>query len=305
MNRGIAWLVAGAVAAALAPEPVQLAFAILGIGVVGMAHGAGDLAIVEPVRRRTFLAAYGLVSLATLLWWTADPAVALPAFLVASAVHFGMEDAPGGSFAERAARGIALIAAPATIHVASYASLLRTAGGPSSIMPTYAPLLAVAGGLTAAGLMALAWRRGDLRLGGGMAAVLLLPPLVGFTLGFLILHALPQTAERRDRLGFSSTSDYLRKVAPVFVGALALAIAVAALLLRFDPSGVRGLFAGIAALAVPHLLVTPWFEQQGFLAKETAHGKFDEDNKPYSKRIAVPFYDQGEPSKALADRAHR
>jgi len=35
------------------------------------------------------------------------------------------------------------------------------------------------------------------------------------------------------------------------------------LLSRFDPSGVRGLFAGIAALAMPHLLVTPFFEQRG------------------------------------------
>ncbi|MBB3472927.1 Brp/Blh family beta-carotene 15,15'-dioxygenase [Sphingomonas sp. BK345] len=305
MNRGIAWLVAGAVAAALAPEPVQLAFAILGIGVVGMVHGAGDLAIVEPVRRRTFLAAYGLVSLATLLWWTADPAVALPAFLVASAVHFGMEDAPKGSFAERIARGTALVAAPATIHLSSYTALLRTAGGPSSNMPTYAPLLALAGGVAAAGLLALAWLRRDLRLRAGVGAALLLPPLVGFTFSFLILHALPQTAERRDRLGFSSTSKYLRKVAPIFVGALALAIAVAALLLRFDPSGVRGLFAGIAALAVPHLLVTPWFERQGFLAREAAHGKFEQDDNRYSKRMKMALYDQGAPSTTPADRAHR
>jgi hypothetical protein len=39
---------------------------------------------------------------------------------------------------------------------------------------------------------------------------------------------------------------------------------IAVLLLRFDPSGVRGLFAGIAALAVPHLFVTPWFERRTF-----------------------------------------
>jgi hypothetical protein len=87
-----------------------------------------------------------------------------------------------------------------------------------------------------------------------------MPPLVGFTLGFLVLHALPQTVERRDRLGFADTPSYLRAVFPIFGGAVLLAGVVAALLLHFDPSGVRGLFAGIAALAVPHLLVTPWFE---------------------------------------------
>jgi hypothetical protein len=46
----------------------------------------------------------------------------------------------------------------------------------------------------------------------------------------------------------------------VFGSAIVLAATVVTLLLHFDPSGVRGLFAGIAALAVPHLLVTPWFE---------------------------------------------
>ena len=255
-------MVAGAVMTAPAPLPAQLAFAIFGIGVVGMVHGAGDLAVVDPARRPAFLAAYGLVSLVTLLWWTADPAVALPAFLIASAVHFGMEDAPSGSLPERIARGVALIAAPATLHLSGYAELLRTAGGPASIVADYSPTLAAAGGLAGVGLLTVAWHRGDLRLGGGSVALLLMPPLVGFTLGFLILHAMPQTAERRVRLGFPKTLSYLRAVFPVFAGAVLLAGVVAALLLHFDSSGVRGLFAGIAALAVPHLLVTPWFERR-------------------------------------------
>lgn len=260
MNRGIALLMAGAVAAAPTSLPAQLAFAILGMGVVGMVHGAGDLAVVEPARRPLFLAAYGVVSLVTLLWWTTDPAIALPAFLIASAVHFGMEDAPDGALSERIARGVALIAGPATLHAAGYAALLRTAGGSSSLLATYTPILAAAGGAAVVLLLILAWQRRDLRLAGGVAALLVLPPLVGFTLGFLILHAMPQTVERRDRLGYADTMSYLRAVAPVFGGAVLLAAVVAGLLLHFDPSGVRGLFAGIAALAVPHLLVTPWFE---------------------------------------------
>jgi beta-carotene 15,15'-dioxygenase len=267
VNRGIALLIVAAVAATPAPLAVHLAFALVGIGVVGMLHGAGDLAVVEPVRRPAFLIGYGLVSLVTLAWWTADPAIALPAFLAASAVHFGIEDAPDGSLAERMARGVALIAAPATLHLSGYAALLRTAGGPSSMVANHTPLLAVLGGVSAALLLVLAGRRRDPRLAGGVAALLLLPPLIGFTLGFLVLHALPQTIERRDRLGCPSTRAYLRAVAPVFAGAVVIAGVVAALLLHFDPSGVRGLFAGIAALAVPHLLVTPWFEGRAETAR--------------------------------------
>lgn len=56
------------------------------------------------------------------------------------------------------------------------------------------------------------------------------------------------------------TLNYLKTVMPIFVAAVLLAGLLAGLLLQFDPSGVRSLFAGIAAFAVPHLLVTPWFE---------------------------------------------
>nr|WP_246346612.1 Brp/Blh family beta-carotene 15,15'-dioxygenase [Sphingomonas endophytica] len=253
--------------------PVQLAFAILGIGVVGMAHGAGDLAVVAPARRRMFLIVYALVSVTTLLWWTMDPAVALPAFLVASAVHFGIEDGAGDQPIERIARGVVLVAGPATFYAPAYAVLLRTAGGASSTLPSYTPFVAMAGGAAGAVLLALAWQRRDRHLAGGVAALLLMPPLIGFTLGFLILHALPQTTERRDRLGFADTTSYLRAVAPVFGGAILLAALVVALLLRFDTSGVRGLFAGIAALAVPHLLVTPWFEGNAIRRRPAAEAR--------------------------------
>ena len=260
MKRGIALLVVGGALTAPAALPVQLAFAILGIGVVGMVHGAGDLAVVPKERWPLFLAAYALVSLVTLLWWINDPAIALPAFLLASAFHFGIEDARDGAPAERFARGSALILAPAALHTGSYAGLLRLAGGSASTLAALTPLLAIIGGLAGTALLLLAWHRRDMRLAVSIGALLLLPPLIGFTIGFLVLHALPQTAERRDFLGCSSTLDYLKTVMPIFVAAVLLAGLVAGLLLRFDPSGVRGLFAGIAALAVPHLLVTPWFE---------------------------------------------
>lgn len=260
MNRGIALLVVGGAFAASAALPVQLAFAILGIGVVGMLHGAGDLAVVPKGRWPLFLAAYSLVSLSTLVWWINDPAIALPAFLLASAIHFGIEDARDGTAAERLARGAALILAPAAMHSTNYASLLDLAGGSASTLAALTPILAIIGGLAGTALLLLAGRRRDLHLALGTGALLLLPPLIGFTIGFLVLHALPQTKERRDRLGCNSTMVYLKTVMPIFVAAVLLAGVAAGLLLQFDPSGVRGLFAGIAALAVPHLLVTPWFE---------------------------------------------
>lgn len=251
-------LLGAAAVASFGALTVQLAFAAVAIGVVGMAHGASDLAIVTPSRRLPFVALYGLVGAICLCWWIADPAIALPAFLIVSAVHFGVEDAPADRLGERIARGISLIATPATLHIAGLGDILHLGGMAATLAPATAGAMAVPGAIAAAFLLITATRRHDPRLLAGTAALLLLPPLVGFSLGFLILHAVPQTVERRIRLGCTTIGGYLRATAPVLVAAILLVAMTGLLLLRFDPSGVRPLFAGIAALAVPHLLVTPW-----------------------------------------------
>lgn len=260
----IGWgaLLAVAAAAAFGGLAIQLAFAVVAIGVVGMAHGASDLAIVAPARRASFITMYGLVGATCLWWWVADPAIALPAFVIASAVHFGLEDAPQDRPLERIARGISLVATPATLHLAALAGILRLAGTTSAM--AMATTMAVTGGAAATWLLACAIRRRDGRLLTGTVALLVLPPLIGFSARFLMLHAVPQTAERRIRLGCATTAAYLRATAPVVGAALVLVALAGGLLLRWDPSGVRPLFAGIAALAVPHLVVTPWFEHAAY-----------------------------------------
>ncbi|RYY15554.1 MAG: hypothetical protein EON55_06115 [Alphaproteobacteria bacterium] len=256
-------LLGAAVIAAFAPLTVQLGFAVIAVGLIGLAHGASDLAVVDRDRRPAFLRLYGLITAICLVWWIAAPAVALPAFLLASAVHFGVEDAPVDRPIERIARGTSLVATPATLHMTVLAGLLHLGGLPDDAAHATSVLLAVAGGLAAAGLLAWGIVRHDRRLLFGTAVLLLLPPLVGFSLGFLILHAVPQTVERRARLGYATIAAYLRATAPVLLAAVILVAGVASLILHWDPTGVRSLFAGIAALAMPHLLVTPWFEKPG------------------------------------------
>jgi len=253
-------LAAASAAAACAPPALQLAFAIVAIGIVGMAHGASDLAIVPPARRPGFVAAYLLVLGACLLWWAWRPAMALPLFMAASALHFALEDAPGHPVWEQAARGIGMIALPATLHLPQYTAVLAAAGGPSGAWVPLAAMLGAAGGVLGAVLLGLAWRRRDPRLLGGVVALLALPPLVGFSVGFLVLHALPQTAARQAMLGCRGLTGYLRATGPVLLLAVVLAAAIGLWLLPADQTGIRPLFAAIAALAMPHLLVTPCFE---------------------------------------------
>jgi Brp/Blh family beta-carotene 15,15'-monooxygenase len=254
-------LLAATLPAAFGPIPVQLGFAGVTVGMVGLAHGASDLAIVKTDRRGAFLWAYVLVTLVCLAWWIAASAVALPAFLLASGLHFGLEDAPADRPLERLGRGISLVATPATLHIVALTNLLSLAGLPKDIAPALVEMLAIAGGAAAAGLVWRGIARADRRLIIGTVALLLLPPLIGFSLGFLILHALPQTTERRVRLGCATTAAYLRETWPILLAAVILICGIVIIVLRWDSTGVRSLFAALAALAMPHLLVTPWFEQ--------------------------------------------
>jgi Brp/Blh family beta-carotene 15,15'-monooxygenase len=238
---------------------VQLTFAIVAIGVIGMAHGASDLAIIERRQRPLFVALYVCVGAACLWWWIADPALALPAFLIASALHFGVEDAPADRPLERVARGTSLVATPATFHASNLTDILRLGGTSPDVLPAMVSAMALSGAIAAAYLMVRASQRHDLRLLIGTVALVVLPPLVGFSVGFLVLHAEPQTVERRTQIGCATTGSYLRATAPILVAAILLATIIGVLLVHSDPSGVRPLFAGIAALAVPHLIVTPSF----------------------------------------------
>lgn len=252
-------LAGAAMVASLGDLAMQLGFTVMAVGIVGMAHGASDLAIVPPVRRPMFLLLYASTGALCLVWWMIDPGIALPVFLVVSAVHFGLEDAPDGNVLERIARGVSLIATPATLHATSLSDILLAAGAPPHALPVTTGVLAIAGAVTGGALIAVGVRRGDWHLSGGTLALMVLPPLIGFSIGFLVLHALPQTMERKAQLGCPSMSAYLRYVGPVLVAAVILVALIGATMLSRDPSGVRPLFAAIAALAIPHLLVTPWF----------------------------------------------
>jgi len=250
-----------AVVASLGTLPIQIGFAVLAIGVVGMAHGASDLAIVEPSRRPLFLALYAAVMLVCLLWWTMVPAAALPLFLAASAVHFGLEDAPADAPVERMLRGVGLVATPAVLHRTDLRDLLNLAGGYSTLSTGVVDIMAGAGAIAAVGVLAIAARRSNTQLAIGTASLLLLPPLVGFSVGFLVLHAIPQTLARQRQIGCDSVASYLGQVAPLLAGAILIVGIIGLMVLHQETSGVRSLFAAVAALAAPHLLITPLFER--------------------------------------------
>jgi len=249
-----------ALAASFSPLRVQLMFAIVAIGVIGMAHGASDLAIVKRGRKLPFLAAYGVIILLCLFWWHWSPALALPGFLLASALHFALEDAPKGGMSERLARGVSMIATPAFFHLREYNIILHQAGLTPSLLSSVTFFMANAGALCTLSLIITGLIRHDVRLITGTLALLILPPFVGFSMGFLILHALPQTRLRRIQLGYAHYTGYLYATWPVLLAAILLAAVTTCIMYPSSDADIKSLFAALASLAIPHMLITPYFE---------------------------------------------
>lgn len=261
----IGWgaLFLSALIAALLPALWQLGYAAAMIAVLGLPHGAADLALVESGQRITFLAAYLTTILLVVLVWQISPNLALSAFLLLSLTHFANDRQVGSDWARRWAVAFALITGPAILHRAEIAILFSALGMAAGFAAALSSFLLVVGiGALAVLLFTHPARRSDpvpataefLAIG----TLVFAPPLIGFAVAFFVLHAYGQTIMRQKTLELSGLGTYLIKTLPVLLGA---AIVLLAIILYAPPSaaGVRTLFVAISALAVPHMLVTPFW----------------------------------------------
>lgn len=240
----------------------QLAFAlVVGLG-LGLLHGASDLCLVSTARRPAFLGCYLATALACLLCWQLAGALALALFLLLSAWHFAHEDELFAGRLTSLALGLFILGGPALLHPAAVARLLGLAMGPTASLALaqwLTWLLVLGGALSLPVLLLAAWQRRCLWLAVTLFAVVLAPPLVGFALGFYLLHAAPQTGVRQRLLGAASLKAYLGLTWPILLGAAVFTLAGGLVFLLQERTGVRALFAVLAAFAVPHMLVLPRF----------------------------------------------
>ncbi|MBB3951513.1 Brp/Blh family beta-carotene 15,15'-dioxygenase [Aureimonas jatrophae] len=264
-------------AADIAAGPVPLVFAAILILGLGLPHGASDhLAAMagrrmrdDPVRLLAFLVLYlGAVAI-TLVLWHAAPGATLAAFLALSAVHFAIDDVSDGMrWAERVARGLMPITLPALFHAEALAQLfaaLSTSPGGDALAGVASflalPVLALAS-------LAVVLRLRDRERASALELVLIagalltFSPLVGFALVFALVHSRGQTHERMATLHLPTLRAYLLACSPTLVGAAILFASLAALFASGQAPALNVVFIGLAALTVPHMLVTPLFERR-------------------------------------------
>lgn len=262
----------GLVAVADLTPAVQIALLTPLVAGLGVPHGALDIDMARalwPLERRAARLAFGLgylaVAAAVLGLWLVAPAVALTAFLVYSAAHFAGDWREALVWPARLVAGAAVVALPAARHEAAVRDLFDVlapadaAGALASGLHALAPLAAVG----AIGLAAVARRPGVvLELATLALLALAAPPLVYFAVYFCGLHSPRHFVETLDRLDLGWWRG-VRAALPLTLTTLALAgLAAAVLAARGDAPDVVALktvFAGLAALAVPHMVLVERF----------------------------------------------
>lgn len=265
---------------------VQLALLLGGMALVGVPHGAFDHLVAQPVMRprlgpawwALFGAGYfGLAALVGMAWWAA-PGWTLCGFLAASIVHFGLGDLEDGLAPASVPRGLAVLAygalpvlLPVALHPDAAAPVL--AGLAGMAVPDMAAALRPAVWLLPAWAVLFGWVVFTARYRGvaerllTAAAFVLLPPLLAFALYFTAGHAMRHIVRLGAWYDPADRGRAARWLAWTIVPwAFGTALAGVALAWRGDDLTASVLvpaFQAIAALTLPHMVVTSWLMRLG------------------------------------------
>ncbi len=246
------------------------------VAMLGLPHGALDLPIAGHLgwirdwrSGLVFGGVYLGLAASVLLVWMLLPGAALVAFLAYSALHFS-SDWSAAPVPLRWTGGAATIGAPALIHHDTVGSLFARLAPPASA-DLAADITALAGGVALLAFMsALILKRGTpgraaLEQAVLWASALILSPLIYFAVYFCGLHsvrhfhssirAVPRA--RRALLIAMLVSGLTALTAIIWMLAQSGGLST-----RLPDEGFRAIFIGLAALTVPHMLLTGYWHNQ-------------------------------------------
>jgi Brp/Blh family beta-carotene 15,15'-monooxygenase len=263
------------------------------VAVVGLPHGAADHRfagprlepLLGPAWWGVFLAGYLVIAGAVVLGWFLAPAATIIVFFVASAWHFGQEEAdltPGQRGAKllrqafRMARGGLVIWVPVALQtdeVVRILSLTAPRGFALEIQWAVDALKVCSWVMLALAGVAWGWqallaiasegrRRRILLLDTFMVASLVLlfawvNPVVGFLIYFCGWHSARGLRRLRRELG-ESWRQLAASLAPLTALTIGLVALTTCLVLRapnWNDTLIRATFVGLSAVALPHLVL--------------------------------------------------
>jgi beta-carotene 15,15'-dioxygenase len=255
----------------LVASPSTIAVASLGLLIFGLPHGSFDLALLRragadggsPGSIPAIVALYLGAAAAMYFAWRVHPTFALGVFLVLAMAHFAEDWEADDQRFFAGAIAAAIVAAPAVMHLAELRSLFVTlTGDPTAALLADMLLLVapVAIGVAAVGI-GHGWRSGERAAAGsagcGLAAMLLLPPVIGFALFFCLVHSPFQFRRHADSLGLRGIGQWGGTIAPLSLGGLGIGALIFTEIrgVNFGADIFAASFIALSVLTVPHMLV--------------------------------------------------
>ena len=244
------------------------------VALLGLPHGALDHRVASalwplttPRDHAVFIAGYIGLGVAVVVLWIIAPSIALAAFLIYSALHFSDDWRAEVGLWQSLPLGISVIALPALVYQSDVAALFGFLT-PQPTATLFAALLhktAIAAIIASAlclvvNLRAAPWVMVEYAL--LVATALVTPSLIYFVVYFCLLHSPRHFLLTADQLRLTPLQG-LRAAWPILVATLAMT-ALCALVLSiftpaFEPATLQIVFIGLAALTVPHMLLTAVF----------------------------------------------
>ena len=248
--------------------PAATMAACVALLIFGLPHGTLDL---ELIRSRlsgpwTGMASLVLIYLgcagATWLLWRVEPVLALAAFIAIATVHFSEDWEGAGSALLRGGLALALLAAPTLAHRDALDTIfigLTDRASASLVTDALVMVAPVAIGLGLVAVISL-WQtsRRDQACGGlaALAAMVALPPIIGFALFFCLFHSPRHFRESLTALSWAGFARWGRVVVPLSLTAGGIAMLIFGGQFRGDvATGIMATsFMTLSVLTVPHML---------------------------------------------------
>ncbi len=258
----------------------QVIIMFIGVATLGLGHGALDHRVGEILLRPrygskwlfVFTTGYLMLAAAGFVGWVVAPAVALIVFLAYSSYHFGSDRFQANGVAQVLARGSMPLLLPITFQPAEVSMLFSTITSTSVRVEQY---VHAAGTLaTVAVLVTILTSIRRRELTEALASILLValnlttPPLIAFTVYFVVLHSVRHIIELAGWLEPGSLAIGFRRIARESLPLTVLLLGVGLIGVSFriggtiEPTIIQAVFVGLSCLTVPHMVVTHLAEQK-------------------------------------------
>lgn len=241
--------------------------ACLAILLFGLPHGTLDLEIIKRERGTGRVGMLGLLGIylglaaAMATMWQLAPVGALAMFVVVAVIHFAEDWADLGSAFLAQGMAIALLTAPALLHLADLEHLFVALSGRgeaalvANLMLLLAPMSASVAGVAIAMLWRTGFRNQAVVGTFSLAGMILLPPVIGFACFFCLVHSPRHLGMAFAQTGFAPGSRWM--VPLVTLAALGISAVLFAADPRSDMSArvIAASFMTLSVLTVPHMMV--------------------------------------------------